>query len=721
MNYNKEYHYYECQICYYKFEKQKHTMNKKVVQEATCSTTGIDLYSCTECDYEYIASSKIKEHIPGEWSNPEKSGGYLYSYKRCINCNEILEEKLIDTYIPEEILNANEEIDLLVYIEGQEGTLYDIGNYSNDPNDTSKKYHPTMVRWFAAASAFKKIAPGVKINLIYCNIKNYNDKIKEYYDSTGHLPELMWSTDHVVTMLQKGYCTDLSDYSNSEYYKAYNEYFMTRFNFGNFQAAFPIYVQPWGVFVNLDILEEPANPVLPSIFKNGYCTEEYKKWIDNLTIDTFTEAVKKTNNSHHAGLSKVVEYFTSYAMSSINESFIRNGKIDLTSESVKQKLQHMVEKENELSQYCNYIYDSHSTGMFAKNEYNVQSWHTTKDFALDHECTFFAESPWSLSKISNLIANAMKEDINGNAILDENGNYIPNMEARKTKIDYLPYPKADANSDAYTGIAIEGMVIGNQFRMENGKKVAAQTNAKLKQDIAAYFTMFANLDPRAICEGKEIKYVSNGQELVGEIPLPLIKQNYKFLWQNDKSKVELVGGDPSVDFDDNWSYQLSEWFKHNKVFLTNDEEPDVTNFTNMTYGLVKVLDSVYALENVGDESDNYVRSLNYWNEPLITQIDGVENIFSYKWQNRFIAFKVDAADGDGDTYYTNVIGTDTYTGTIIDHLAEIEEYINSNSEIAWSNLVELVNKMYYDENGNPLYPDIANRDIRNHYEGSRYN
>lgn len=651
--------------------------------------------------------------------NDDSSSEIEYSFSQ--------EEEVLKM-IPEEVLNAKEEIDLLVYIEGQENKKNDIGNYSNDPNDSGRKYHPKdissheMVRWFAAASAFKKIAPGVKINLIYCPIDKYNDKIKEYYDATGHLPELMWGTDHVVEMLQKGYCTDLSEYSSSEYYKAYNEYFMTRFNFGNCQAAFPISAEPWGVFVNLDILEDSANPVVSSVFEDGYCTDEYKEWVDNLTIDTFADAVKKTHNAQHAGLSKVVEYFTSYAMSSINESFIRDGKIDLTSESVKAKLQHMIEKENELSQYCNYKYDKTSTGVMAKDEYNVQNWHSTQDFAVDHECTFYAEAPWALPLVSQYITSAVKEGDNGLPLTDTNGNYIPNMEVRSTKVDFLPYPKADADSDSYTGIAVEGMVIGNQFRMENGQKVATQTNAKLKQDIAAYFTMFANLDPRALKERTEIKYIFNGQEFAGSLSLPLIKQNYKFSWQNDPEKVELMGGDPSAEFVDNWSYQLSEWFKLYNVYLTNEEDPDVTNFTNMTYGLVKMLDSVYALENVGDESDNYVRCLNYWNEPVRIDVgSGVEKGIFDNWQGRFTFYRVANEDENGDTYYTNVIGTDTYVGTIMDRLAEMEEYINENSENAWAYLADLVNTMYYDENGNPLYPDITNREIRNHYEGSRYN
>ena len=84
------------------------------------------------------------------------------------------------------------------------------------------------------------------------------------------------------------------------------------------------------------------------------------------------------------------------------------------------------------------------------------------------------------------------------------------------------------------------------------------------------------------------------------------------------------------------------------------------------------------------------------------------NVFD-RWQNRFTIYR------------PNVIGTNTYVSTIMKQLKEIEESINNNSEEAWLYLSDNVNTLYYDENGNPLYPDIANRDIRNNYEGSRYN
>ena len=51
------------------------------------------------------------------------------------------QEEEVLKMIPQEVLNAKEEIDLLVYIEGQDNNLLDIGNFSNDPNGLLLQVH----------------------------------------------------------------------------------------------------------------------------------------------------------------------------------------------------------------------------------------------------------------------------------------------------------------------------------------------------------------------------------------------------------------------------------------------------------------------------------------------------------------------------------------------------------------------------------------------------
>ena len=611
--------------------------------------------------------------------------------------------------LPDEVKDANVEIDFLVYIEGQDNVKNDIGNYcwdETDPNYEKYKWHPKdvssieMARWFGAAQAFKQLAPGVKINLKYCSISDYPTRIENYQSTYGHLPELMWGTEHVIEMFQKGYCADFNKIANvaeSSYYDSYNEYFKTRFNIGGCQAGIPIAAEPWGVFVNLDILSDPTNPIILNPIQDGECSDEYKEWVDNFTWETFVDAVKRTNNDSHAGLSKIVEYFTSYSVESINDQFISTGTVDISSDEVRNTIKKLLEYENELSQYCVYQYDEKNggspQGAQVKEQYTgAAPWYGTRNFCEEQFCTFYAEAPWALPTIAQYVKAR------------------PGQDGIVKKVDFLPYPKVDASSEAYTGIAVEGLTVGNQCPIVDGEEVCYEKDSKLKEEVAAFFAMFAGLDPRAIAAREQIHYIFNDTEYVGDLTLPLIKRNYKYDWQYDE-EILADFPDPAEGFEDNWQYQMSLWLKLYDLYLTNDEEPDVENFTNITYGLYKMLDSMYMLE--GD----YVTCLNYWNEPVKIDVDGVvEDIFNL-WSGRFTKYR---QQNDADGSYYGCIGTTSYVDTVLAELTNIQEKINKNSTAAWNYLADCVANYYYDENGDSLYPEVTDKSYRNYYEGSRY-
>ena len=65
-----------------------------------------------------------------------------------------------------------------------------------------------------------------------------------FYSSDSQYHDEMYVLKHVHTGIIIGH------------YDSYNEFFMTRFNFGGFQAAIPLQVQPWGIFVNTGDLEK---------------------------------------------------------------------------------------------------------------------------------------------------------------------------------------------------------------------------------------------------------------------------------------------------------------------------------------------------------------------------------------------------------------------------------------------------------------------------------
>ena len=609
--------------------------------------------------------------------------------------------------IPMDIRDADVSIDFLVYIDGQNGRMPDIGNYTNDPNDPTRKYHPQdivyggMARHFAAASAFKKLCPNVKINLQYCTISDYNNMIMQYSNQQGHFPHLMWGTDHVVEMLGVGFNHDLSIYSDSPYYDQYNEYFMSRFNFGGFQAGLPIAAEPWGVFVNMDDLKKYN--IVSELFTDGECSDEYKEWVENFTWEKLVEAAKKCNTDTHAGLSKMVDHLMSYSMEGVNASFIKDGTVDFTSEENRAIIQKLLEYENELSQLCVYKYDENSlAGWPTRKDYfvNADNWKRVENFCKDQYHTFYTEDPWNLATIASYIDSHNEKAANDSTMIPIDMN-----------VDFLPYPKVDEDSQAYTGIAVEGLTVGNLCPVgEDGKERCFNNNSRLEMEVAAYFAMFMGLDPRSIESQANVKYFLDKKEYTGHMALPLTKRNSKFAWQEDEEflkEYNLV--DPAANYEDNWQYQLALWFDVYDLYVTNDEPADVEYFTNITYGLVQMLDSMYMLDGIGDD---YVTCLNFWNEPVNVPNGGeIKDIF-YRWQARYVNFpNPDTRDG--------YLGTPGYVAAVLANLADMEKEINENSATAWSFLQECVDTYYFDENYNSLY-NVLDKSYRNEYEGSLY-
>lgn len=616
--------------------------------------------------------------------------------------------------LPDEVRNANLSIDILCYIEGQNGVKTDIGNYSPDENDTTYRYHPVDVEfieaapYFGAASAFKKLCPGVQINLYYCSIADYNNTMRDYRNQRGHLPHLMHGTDHVVQMLASGYNHDVSEYENSPYYDQYNDYYMSRFNFGGFQAAFPIGVDPWGVLVNVDALEN-ANVISEAVDSNKLPTQEYKDWVDSFTWDQFVEACRATNDpdNHKAGLSKVVEYFLSYSLASINKQFIEDGSVDLTSAEVRSTIEKLLGYENELTNYAVYSYDPSINDSEFGNTHkepfpNAQNWDGANNFIVDEYCTFYAEAPWAYGAISTRI-DAHNEEVRNGTQTTAGRDHIVD-----TKFDYLPYPKIDETAPAMTGVAVEGMTVGEQCPVGSDEPCTDQK--RLEMEVAANFAMFMALDPRAIQARNEVEYIYNNEHYKGNATLPMSKHGARFSWQDDPLLAEQ---DPAKDYDDNWQYQMANWFDVFTIYTTNDQPADVINFSNIMPGFVKMLDSIYAIPGQGD--DDYVTCLNYWNEPVdVPDTDssetggddgntsGTKNFFS-DWTSRFTHFQ------DGN--HGGRLGSEGYVSAVMAKLEDMQEEINSNSSKAWDYLQECV-EQYYDVTYN-----CADHTERNNYEG----
>ncbi|MCI5745271.1 MAG: hypothetical protein MR270_03215 [Erysipelotrichaceae bacterium] len=661
-------------------------MKKNILMLSLISMLSLTISGCGDNTISDLSNTPSNDDLSNTPSD-ESSSGNIYesmsdeSYKGSI-------EEDYTKLIPDDVLNASVSIDFLTYIEGQDGYITDIGNYSPDPNDTIYRYHKDdvtsieMAKFFGAASAFKKLAPNVKINLRYCSIADYDYTLKDYIGMNGHLPQLMWGTRHVVDELADGLCYDLNRYKDSEYFQQFNEYFLSRFNFGGFQAGFPILADPWGIFVNLNSIEEYT--IVSDVIDEslGQNSEAYKQWVDNFTWESFVNAIDRSTTDTHAGLSKVVDNLLSYSMPTVFSQFIRESSVDISSPQVQTTISKLLNYEQQISQNCVYMYDMTSVGKTKKDAFpNAAIWKSNENFISDQYCTFYAEAPWAISNISNFTKQ-----------------HNPSV-----KVDYLPYPRVDEDSPLYSGVGIGGVIVGNQCPI--GKPCSE--NAQLEMDVAAYFSMFMGLDPRAIKGRAEVTYNFNGTDYKGDLTMPLTKRGSKFSFQTDNPSL-----DPAIDYIDNWTYQMKQWFDCNDLFVIPDEngikDADVEYFSNITYGLVTMLDSIYMLDGFGDD---YITCLNYNNEPIevADETDTGEETKKdvlYRWRNR------DSYFIDSETQ-TGTLGTDSYVTTIQAHLTDIEDEINSNTETIWLFLQECVDNMY----GAGKY-NVLDKSYRNSYEGA---
>ena len=589
--------------------------------------------------------------------------------------------------IPDDIIDQNLEIDILVDFLLVNDEYEDIGSYSPyyneqgvpyDPEtNQTKKYGPEdlssleMARYFSAASEFNKIVPNVKIN-IHSNLPRYKSAHK-------HLPHLIYVSDNADSRLLDGYATDVSQYSNTTYYKAYNEFLLTRYNYGGFQSAFPTYIEPWGIFVNTNDLVKYN--IVNDVHQDGVNSNEYKNWVDNFTWESFIDAVKKASNDTHAGLSKVVEYFTSYSLSTIYNQYVTTGSVDFTSSKANAALTKLLTWENELvsdSKNTIYLYDDFSFGnMLDTNRFpNATSWNANKNFYEDQYCTFFADSPWILSSIS--------QSINTAGLSDE------------IAVDFLPYPMIDETSNQYSGVALGGLSVGNQTPLDYLGTTTYDGYSSLEealkyQEVAAYFAMFIGVDPRVVKANSESKFKLYETEYSGSATLPLTKKGFKYPAQKDASS------DPAKDYEDNWQYQMAQWLYINDAFVTNDLSADVLDFSNVTYGLVKVLDTIYG---------NNVTSISYWTSLVkYYEAGGYDDIFT-KWTGRFFNY------ADKSTY-KGKLGSAEYVATVLNNLSATEQHINEYAKKARRNLQNKLDQHY----GKGKY-DVSDMNYRNNYQGS---
>ena len=555
-------------------------------------------------------------------------------------------------------LDSELSINILLKTKNQNKVYEDIGNFcfdENDPQYDNYIYHPEDVnsfetaRLFASASAFKRLAPGIKINLQTYTDENKIDFEYDYYHITNNFEKY----------LKLGKLFDLKIASDMELYHCFNEYLMSRFNYGGFQVAFPYTVIPKGIYVNTNDLS-----------KYSIVEDNYEQYVNGFTYETFLNSLMKATNEIHFGINNMNPEMLSYSLKGIYQNYIDNQKIDLTSESVTNDVSSLLEYENKIAKYIS----------------------TNK--SIDDKQSFYVDELYTF--------------MNSNMTLEEHRFYIDRhnyiyVKDINPKIDLLPYPMINNNEVFTYGLEVEGLGVIDARNYTNNIEKAMNENI-----IAASFIMFSCIDPRAIEQLSFVKfqipiddidnefYRNKKIEFKNALTLPVSKRGNKLLWQANDEYAHIH--DPAENYFDNWSYQLFNYFSKNNIFLTNDEDVDVENFSNLTYGIKAMLDSIYMLDGFNDD---IVTCLAVNNE-LINKTNDIFNL----WNNRY--------------YDSNelIINTSKYVEKVINNLSLIEEDINNKINTNWSEFNDVFKTVYLDDENMPCY-NMLDFSERKEYDGTR--
>ena len=482
--------------------------------------------------------------------------------------------------IPESVCNYKGTLDALIYIEGQNGTITDIGNPKRTADELNDAF---LARFAAAAREFRKIAPNVKINVSYTSIGDYQDAIIDYVSNHGHLPHIMHNTYSVYEVMQMGYATDLTPYANSELYKSYDKSILEEFKYGNFQGGFPYMIYPIGVFVNKSLLNKQYIDI--------------QELLDNYTLANFIDVCKRVTDFSKsiAAMPHIQESFVSYAAPTIYKSYKQNRTVQLNTREVED----LIELEAQFPNVCGYRFNPTNYNQPQPGMTEIQDWNGNKDFIENDKFAFTAEVPWNLGLLSSMATKVNRE----------------------ADFDYLPFPSANEDTENHVGMIAEALTIGNQCPIDNDGNPKCVKGGQAATDAAVYFTMFMTADPRSMEARSNIEWTLAQVVTKGVLDMPMVDKNFKFSYQTEEEEVQ-------------FKTQLRRWFECYSTWYDRsiDPVPDVDEYTNIKPGFKQVLDLFY--------SENGVQRINFNGIPsrIPNETGGTTHIMN-EWCNRYLLDK----------------------------------------------------------------------------------
>ncbi len=522
-------------------------------------------------------------------------------------------------------------LDIMAYIQGAGGTtIKDIGNAHYSTEDLTDG---GIQRYHAVAKEFNKFFPDISVNLNITNIDDFDNYVTQYQQSHNmHLPHLMHLPTAPQEGLNKGYNANIAKYDYLKLYKAINPAVLDLFTCGDFVTAVPFYIYPTGMFINKTLLERAF-----------YETDNLlDKWTIHELIDVLLPAVHNPQNLV-GGTAVLSSDMIDIVSETIDKTLLSSDRrVTLNTYDV----QELIDLEEKMAQYsvCSY---SGGSGASVKPEYDsvVKGYNYNTVFTQNDIYAIEMARSFCLTLYSNLIEKAN----------------------RVGEFDFYPFPKLNEDGDNRLGLIAEGLVVGNQCPIVNGKEQCTQ-NDKDAEEAAAVFALFLAADTRAAKAMATTKWVYG----LSDTEKVVLTGNYETL--------------PVIRRDIVYPYNETVTENYDETTMT---DPDATQTDyDVQMGYYRTMTSSFSGQEGFEEvlriyEEEFTKNVYAYNtipRSIPTETGGTKDVMD-SWKNRY---------NNPDVK----LGTTGWASYIKSKLSDWEKDINANIETTYNFLQGNVD-MYY--------------------------
>lgn len=508
----------------------------------------------------------------------------LTSMTGCKKTTTDLKGDPIEGWDPE--LEYKGDLDVFMYIYGQEGTWRDVGSGNYVASDI---IDGSQALFFAAATEFKKIYPNININVISGNglgyTPSYTDNLQNYIESHNQKPpHVIHHVSDVPSQLESGLIADFSKYTdNFPIYDYISEDLLRYFNYGGFQAAVPYGIFPMGIYVNTHLVE------------NIYMEEMPAPTAEEWTLDALDTIISSapTGQNGRAGVIQLYGELANFISPTIYRNYVDGKDVDLdTTEVVK-----LLELENKWARDNAWFVPTTTGSTKHQNNTEWDNWEIGKLFAGDY-AKVQLDAPYNIGSNSQLAVTEGTED----------------------HFDYYPYPAVDEEGELTLGAMFGALTIGNRCSLDATGKENCTEEDRAAEEAAAYFATFMVSDPRSIKAASEIKW-TRGTDTDSNTVTGAIK-GFPVLQKTDDNGQPYALPSSLEGVTDEYETQMQYFFDTYPTYT--DEKPGMAKVVEM-YG----------------EGDYTVCGSAYYPMNIPTATGGTQGVFE-EWNGRY---NYDAAAG----------------------------------------------------------------------------